>query len=97
MNATQRYRASVYISGAETEHVYGTNPERVKAKAIKLLTANEPGFGNTRPDRIELRRQTRTVSGNRALWEDVETVRFASIPADQHEWSRRRENKQAAP
>lgn len=80
------FRARVIISGATDQFAYGKNPDRLMAKAVRLLTVFPPGLGSLFPRNIILERKIGEVSGNQSLWEYVRTLNYEDVPEDQHEW-----------
>jgi hypothetical protein len=95
MSPKKKYRATVLISGAHRQYLYRTNLERLRAKAIKSLTTFRPGLGSLWPEKILIEEHVRTIDGNSAQWSAVETIPFKLIPQDQHEYLRRRKEREA--
>ena len=77
-----KYRATVVISGAEDQHVYGTNPDRVMDRAIRLLTENPPGFAGLKPIEVVLRIQTELLAANRSGWSVVSRQSYNDLPRE---------------
>ena len=89
------YKATVHISGAMDQHIYGRDPEKLKARAAKLLTTHEPGFGSLWPLDFVLQEHVQVLSGNRSEWRKVSVTLYKDIPEDQQEWRRARAERQA--
>lgn len=70
------FKASVFIRGCETQHLYGDNREGLLKRAVAKLTENPPGFANTWPERVVLYRYFREISGKLNEWDVIEEVPF---------------------
>lgn len=84
------YKATVHISGAMDQHIYGRDPEKLKVRATKLLTTHEPGFGSLWPLDFVIREQVQVLSGNRSEWRTISVTPYKDIPEDQQEWRSRK-------
>lgn len=90
-----RYRAVINRTGSTTQYLYGKNHVKLMDRAIRALTDWEPGFASTWPKSITLQRHVRAISGNQAEWSDVRQLRYEDIPQHQHEWRRRKAERQS--
>jgi hypothetical protein len=84
----KRYKATIKIRGAEDQHLYGADLGGLTLRAVEKLTEWKPGFGNLRPERIDVMRSEGRVSGNRSKWTLINFIPYGSIPHDQHKWRR---------
>jgi|PlaIllAssembly_1097288.scaffolds.fasta_scaffold53169_4 hypothetical protein len=85
----KRYKARVIIRGAMDQQLYGTKPDSLRRRAIKLLTEHEPGWGSLQPEQVVISEQTGYISGNEAQWIPVETIYYHDLPESQLEWKRK--------
>ena len=79
-------RARIIIAGAQTQLTYGTSPDALRRRAIKMLTMYEPGFGQMIPKLIEFQRSLGRVDGNISRWETISKIRYEDLTEDQLEW-----------
>jgi len=86
----ESYKAMVIILGAVPQNVYGKKRETLLNRAIALLTEYEPGWGSCTPLRVELFVHVKQVSGNRAEWKPIQTVKYEDVPQGQLKWLARK-------
>jgi hypothetical protein len=86
-----KFKATVCISGAESQNLYGDDLENLKGHAIKLLTQYEPGVRGLQPTAVLL--FSRVMSSDavdyEVEWKKVATVYYTAHKDDQLEWKRR--------
>lgn len=85
-----RYRADIFIRGAQTEVVYRDTLVGIEKVAIKKLTHWEPGCACLYPDRAVISENNGWISGNKSRWKGVKAIPYSGLSADQHEWRKRR-------
>lgn len=69
-----RFKASIIRRGAEAEHVYGYEADKLLKRALKKL--NKP-LPSTEPNRVILYQHERTLSGNLAIWKELRVVEYS--------------------
>ena len=65
------HRAIVRIRGAMNQTVYGTKPESVRRRALKLLHEHPPGFASLYPHSVTMQERRDDE------WANIETIPYA--------------------
>ena len=76
------FKIVVKIKGCTDQCLYGVNLETLEKRAIKTLTAHEPGFASCQPDRIIIYKR----AGRLEPW-FIEGIKlYSELNEDQLEW-----------
>lgn len=89
------YRATILIAGAQSEKLYGRDLDKLRERAIKHLTAWEPGVAGLQPRAVVLSEWVQKISGNRSEWGAVETVPYNLVPPEKLVWLQRKTVREA--
>ncbi len=84
-----KFKAMIHKRGSMCQSFYGNGLDKLKAKAIGVLTEHEPGWGSIYPDKVVLFSHVRQIDGNTAEWAEVETIKYDSLTEDQIVWKQR--------
>lgn len=85
MRNPNKYKAIVEIRGSTSQTVYGKNPQKLLARAIRILTRNEPGFAGFQPEKVILLKEL-SDTFKPLSWQVVSETTYESLTPEQHEW-----------